>query len=225
MGQFIDLTGQRFGRLTVTGRAPDHFTKSGTRITMWRCACDCGECKDIAANALRKGATKSCGCYSTEVKRARTSERNRKMATQNGSSREKLFHVWNAIRHRCYFVTDDYYHLYGGRGIAMCDEWKESYFVFKEWALSNGYKDGLTIDRIDVNGNYDPSNCRWATLKEQANNRRSNRRFTAFGRTLNIQQWAELLEVPYNKLRYRLVEKGLSVQGALNDMGLEVMAT
>lgn len=225
MPNFIDLTGQRFGRLTVVKRAPDHFTKSGSRITMWHCACDCGEEKNVTANALRKGVTISCGCYAREINSIRTSERNRKMATKNGLSKEKLFHVWNAIRHRCYFETDDFYHIYGGRGIRMCDEWKEDYSAFKEWALKNGWKDGLSIDRIDNNGPYCPENCRWATAKEQANNRRSNRLFSAFGVTLNIQQWSERLGIPYNKLRYRLVQKGLSVQNALRDLEMEATET
>lgn len=225
MPNFIDLTGQRFGRLTVIKRAPDHFTKSGTRITMWNCICDCGKEKDVTANALRKGVTRSCGCYSNEVKSKLLSERNTVNAKLYGVSHERLFPVWSAIRRRCYSTNDDFYSIYGGRGIVMCEEWKNNYPAFRNWALSSGWKEGLSIDRIDNNGPYCPENCRWATAKEQANNRRSNRRFSAFGETLNIQQWSERLGIPYNRLRYRLVQRGMSVQGAMEDLGMAVMVT
>lgn len=190
---------------------------------MWNCVCDCGAHKTVTANSLRKGVSKSCGCYSTEVKSVRTAERNRRAAARNGASKEPLFHVWNAIRHRCYFETDEFYPIYGGRGISMCSEWKESYLGFKEWALNSGWRHGLSIDRIDNNGPYSPKNCRWATAKEQANNRRSNRLFSAYGETLNIKQWSERFGVPYNKLRYRLVQKGLTVPNALKELDTEVI--
>lgn len=225
MPNFIDLTGQRFGRWTVIDRAPDHFTKSGARITMWNCVCDCGAKKEVMVCSLRSGATTSCGCYSREVKSKRFSEMNTENAKLHGASHERLFSVWAAIRRRCYSPNDEFYSIYGGRGIIMCDEWKNNYVSFRDWALSNGWEEGLSIDRIDNEGPYCPENCRWATAKEQANNRRSNRHFSAFGETMNIKQWSERFCVPYNKLRYRLVYKGMSVPDALKELGLEVMAT
>lgn len=184
MPSFIDLTGQRFGRWTVIDRGTDHFTKSGTRITMWNCVCDCGNRKEVSANSLKRGASTSCGCYSTEVKSKLLSSRNTKNAKMHGASRERLFHVWKAIKHRCYNTNDEYFYLYGGRGIKMCDEWQEDYTEFRTWALSHGYDPNAhygqcTIDRINVNGNYEPDNCRWVDFKTQANNRRPRKRDTA----------------------------------------------
>ena len=198
----IDLTGKRFGRLIVTGFAE----KRGKKTLCWDCKCDCGKTKIILGASLKNGATQSCGCYNREIAT--------KKSTTHGLSKHPLYRVWKAVKRRCYNKDTDAYQNYGGRGIIICDEWRDDFQAFYGWAMANGYKEGLTIDRINNNGNYEPCNCRWITRKEQNNNTRRNVLIEYKGKTNTVTEWCTILNVKYAAVVRRL-RRGWSIERAL----------
>ena len=137
----------------------------------------------------------------------------------HGDSKTKnhLYNTWRAMKSRCYNKNDKSYKWYGAKGIIVCDEWKDSYISFKQWALDNGYKDGLTIERIDTNGNYVPNNCCWKTILEQANNRSDNINITYNGETKTLKQWSKQIGIPYQTLQFRISDSGWDVERAFTE--------
>ena len=199
---FQDLVGQRFGKLTVIGR--EENSKHGN--ARWLCLCDCGNKKIIAAGNLRSGHTQSCGCYRKELSIMRS--------TKHGKTHTRIYRAWQDMKNRCYNPKTDTYRTHGARGITVCPEWLNDFQAFYGWAISNGYSDNLTLDRVDTNGNYEPSNCRWATPKEQSNNKRNNHYITYNGRKQTLQQWADETGIKQGTIGARL-KRGWSIEKAL----------
>jgi hypothetical protein len=178
MGKLIDLTGQKFNHLEVLRKDDSRHEN----CACWVCKCDvCGCEVSMKANALKSLRYQTCGC-------------GHPMNDVQGQSRDRLYGIWIKMKHRCYNAKTKHYKNYGARGITICDEWLNDYNVFRDWALSNGYKDTLTIDRIDFDGNYEPSNCRWTTLQEQNRNTSRTVKITVNGITKCKEDWSRFID-------------------------------
>jgi hypothetical protein len=192
--------GEKYNRLTVVAEAEN---KHSNRYIF--CKCDCGRYKTIALSQLLNGNTKSCGCLKKELRI--------KQNIIHGLAKHPLYRVWSSMKRRCFNSNDESYKNYGARGIVVCSKW----MVFKEfyiWAINNGYARGLTIERVDNDGNYDPSNCKLVPLKEQSKNRRSNHWIKHNGETKIMSQWAIDLNINYGTLKDRL-HRGWTIKKAL----------
>lgn len=163
MARYKDLTGMSFGKLTVI--EIDHFQDCPkSRRVYWKCKCECGNYKVIRSDSLTSGNTQSCGCYNVTCK-----------LKPQSIKKHKLYRIYWRMKSSCYNINNRSYKYYGGRGITVCNEWLNSYESFYNWSISNGYREGLTIDRIDNNGNYEATNCRWVDMKVQNNNKRQRK--------------------------------------------------
>ena len=206
---FKDITGEKYNRLTVIGYAG----RGKENRAMWKCRCDCGNTVVVSGKNLRNGNTHSCGCYNID----RIKERNRILKRKHGETNTKLFHVWTGMLCRCNNPHAINYNIYGAKGIKVCDEWANDFTKFRDWAYENGYREDLTIDRIDYNGIYEPSNCRWCTNKEQSRNRRSNKLVTYKGETHCVADWADIIGMKYSVLLSRLHNPHYSLERAFTE--------
>ncbi len=203
--------GKKFHRWTIIDTADDKYIgKDNKRIRMYLCKCDCGTVRPVSFSSLNNGKSQSCGCLRLERLHPVLIERN----TTHGESKTRLNRIWHKMRERCYDPNNNRYDSYGGRGICVCDEWLHDYVAFSQWAKANGYADNLSIDRIDVNGNYCPENCRWVDSVAQANNCRTNRNITFNGETHTMKEWSRITGINYAALQARL-NKGWSEERAL----------
>lgn len=186
--------GETHGRLTVLEETESKYDIRGRRRRYWLCQCECGNIVTVRDDGLNGGHTKSCGCLQKEIV-SEIAKRPAAYKFRHGDSYERIHNIWYLMKYRCTNEKSPAYHNYGGRGIKLCDEWFDDitgYQAFKEWSYKNGYRDDLTIDRINNNGNYCPENCRWVDVKVQSNNKRSNHTLTYRDETHTIAQWAEI---------------------------------
>ena len=196
MAKFEDLSGKRFGKWTVIERADNNSCGSAR----WICKCDCGTIAIKPGESVKKSKQGCRKCYVSPRKK-------------HGGKGSRLYECWRHMRYRCDNKSNQAYPMYGGRGIKVCAEWYD-FGKFQEWALENGYSDNLTLDRIDVNGNYEPKNCRWADAVVQMNNRRSTPHYTLGDKSLTISEWARETGIPRSTILNRL-KRGWSFKDAV----------
>lgn len=199
--------GKKYNRLTILEELPPHcrIDKLGKikKMRMVKCVCDCGNIVIARWSALINGTTKSCSCLRNE--NAKISQK--KTFTTHGLTKHPLHRRWDNIKTRCYNEKSKSYKDYGGRGITICSEWLNDFMAFYNWALSNGWKRGLTIERKNNDGNYEPSNCIWIAKSEQSRNRRSNRWLEYDGKRMLLCDWALYLNVRYSNIWNMLKNK------------------
>ena len=199
-----DLTGKRFGKLVVVKEVEEHGY-----IRYWECQCDCGNTTVVAQCHLKNGHTKSCGCYQKEQIAALEGN-----GTHYGSY-TRLYRIWHGMKQRCYNPKARFYNRYGGRGIIICQEWIDGFENFRDWSLEHGYADDLSIDRIDNDGIYAPSNCRWATGEIQNHNKSTTLKFNYDGETRTLKELSEISGLAESLIYKRISSKGWSVEKAV----------
>ncbi|MCA4764682.1 hypothetical protein H8Z65_14130 [Mycobacterium avium subsp. hominissuis] len=195
-------SGQKFGRLIIIKELE---SKNGRNFL---CKCECGNKKIAKLTDLRRGHVKSCGCLQYE---SQTSSN-----ISHGQSKTRLYGIWNGMKQRCFNKNSKNYEHYGNRGITVCEEWKNSFEHFKQWSLNNGYNENLSLERINNNQGYYPENCKWATVKQQGSNRRTNININRNGVTRTLKEWCEIEKVPYLKT-YKRLKRGWDIERALKE--------
>lgn len=206
----LDLTGQKYGKLTVIEELPYRINKNGKKEYGWLCQCECGEYKETYTHLLRTGSTWRCDkCANADG-----------VGIKHHASQTKLYHIWQQMKERCFNPNSRNYYLYGARGITVCDEWKE-FSNFQSWALANGYDENAnhrtdcSLDRIDNDGDYSPDNCRWVDAKTQLRNRRNTRYHPYHGQLLTIRDISDLENIPVPKLNTQIYVRGYDAETAV----------
>lgn len=202
MSRKLDMIGKRFGKLTVI----EEYDRNKRGYYRYLCKCDCGNEKIAIGSELQNGHIKSCGCYKKD------SIINR--CAKYTKEEKKLYGIWKGIRSRCNNKNSKPYQYYGGRGITICDEWND-YLIFYHWSMQNGYEKGKQLDRINNDGNYEPSNCRWVTPLENNHNRGNVNHYTINGITHTLTEWCSIYKIKYNTVRARIIQKGWDIEKAL----------
>lgn len=213
-----DLTGMTFGRWKVLYKA----NKRDSNHIYWHCVCSCKNHteKDVRADELKNGNSSSCGCIHSEVMKNLDYSKFRDKLITHGKTGTRLYTIWCKVKQRCYNKSHTAYKNYGGRGISMCDEWLQEntgFMNFYNWAVSSGYSYNLTLDRIDNNKNYCPSNCRWATAKEQANNKRTNHYIFVDGIKYTVSELAEMCDIKYDNFHKLLKRRNFDINKLFKD--------
>lgn len=201
MTKLKNLTGQKFGRLTVIGFAYKKLVGKNYKY-YWNCLCECGTNCIVESYNLKSGTSKSCGCYRKSFRK------------KHNLTKSRLYRIWRGIRTRCKNPKIKEYVRYGGRGIKVCDEWGNNFISFYNWAIENGYQDDLTIDRINNNNDYKPSNCRWVTMEEQSQNTKKVIKITYNNEAYSLSKWARIIGINRNTL-YTRYKNGWNVEEML----------
>ena len=211
MCKIVDLTGKRFGRLIVISKGKERLYGKPT----WLCKCDCGKMKCAITQSLKNGDVKSCGCLQAETRR-RNAMHLDEVRKRHGMYDSRLYRIYTNMVSRCYRKSVHGFENYGGRGIKVCEEWigKDGFRNFMKWSFANGYSDELTIDRLDNNKNYEPTNCKWSTRKEQANNTRVTIQLEYNGEKHSLTEWSEITGIKKGTI-YKRIRKGLNIGNAL----------
>ena len=198
----VEMKGKRFGRYVVLR----YVGENKAHESLWECKCDCGNIRVVPGVRLRKGGALSCGCYHRDEMVNRL--------TSHGLSESRIYDIWKELKQRCTNESNIKYKYYGEKGITVCDEWANSFISFYNWSIENGYNESLTIDRIDSNKGYNPSNCRWVSYKVQNNNKGNNVRIEMDGVVKTISEWCECYNVPFRRVSDR-IRKGWDLRKAL----------
>lgn len=210
MSTALNLIGQRFGKLTVIERFGSKRYANGNSVVLWKCLCDCGNYKITESHTLNRGKCHSCGC----------------IVQLHGMHNTRIYRCWADMNARCCNKNCKDYNNYGGRGITVCEEWRNNFIAFYEWAIANGYTNELTIDRINVDGNYEPSNCRWVSNKIQANNKTTNRHISYKGNVYTIAELCKKLKLDRSVFEWRLrhnwdIEKAITTPVKKKEVGIK----